>query len=172
VRGEEQVARKGGYRGDDRIPDDQAALLGDLDPLVHVGAGIFAADDVFGGREEPPQPEQHERHRDERRHAGSRRRRAVTQAPPAERRGDRRDDQITYEQAVKVVAANRREGDHQRQRHHQAEHDRPEQPLFRVEPRAPIAIEPGHPENQGAREKADYGEVEKDNEEVEHVLGF
>ena len=47
VRRKEQIARERRHRRDDGIGNDDRAALRDLDPFVHVDAGILAADDVF-----------------------------------------------------------------------------------------------------------------------------
>ncbi len=57
----EEVARERRHRRDDGIAHDDRASLRDLNPFVHVHAGILAADDVFRRREEAPEPKQDER---------------------------------------------------------------------------------------------------------------
>ena len=71
VRRKEQIARERRHRRDVGIADDDPAALRDLDPFVHVRAGILAADDVFRWRKEPPEAEQDERDGDERGQPGA-----------------------------------------------------------------------------------------------------
>ena len=69
------------------IPGDERAALCDLDPLVHVHAGILAADDVFRRWKIEPQPKADERHGRQGRHTQSAYR-SVPEQPPAVPAGD------------------------------------------------------------------------------------
>ena len=55
VLGEEEVTELGRHASHDGIVDDEGASLRELDPFVHVDAGVLAAHHVLGRRlEEPP----------------------------------------------------------------------------------------------------------------------
>ncbi len=83
---EEEVAERRRHGGDDRVLDEQAPALGNLDPFVDIRARVLAAHHVLGWRQVEEQPCEHETQRDERMERGPRR------APPEPEPGHRRDE--------------------------------------------------------------------------------
>ena len=138
----EQWPGKWRHRRNHRIANDNRATLRDLNPLVHVRPGILAANDVFRRRKEPPQPECDDGKRQDGgpchvpRCAAEPESSSRNQPAPAE------DGEVSDQQALKTVAVKYRQAEDDREREREAEHDRPERALLRIECGSPVAIEP------------------------------
>ena len=160
VRWKEEIARERRDRRNDRIRDHDCAALRDLQPLVDVAAGILPADDVFRRRKESPEPEEHERDWNERGETRPRRRGAKSQPAPADDRRCNRHQHVRQQEPLEAVAIDRGQQENHRQRNRGAHHDGPEDALFSLQRRPPLAIHPGQPEQRCPRKPADDDQLE------------
>ena len=167
VRREEQLARGRRHRGDGRVGNDDGAALRDLHALVDVRPRILAADDVFGRGKEPPHAQQDDDRRNQGRPRRSRRRGAQSEAPARRGRRGRRDRGVAHQQPRQAVLPQECQPDHHGHRNREADDDGPEEALLGRQGRPSIPIEPGQPEDRGARQPADDRELDDSAQQVQ-----
>jgi hypothetical protein len=110
---EEEVAVRPRNRRDHGILDDQRTALGDLDPLVHVRAGILPAHDVLRRREEQHHAGRRDEHGHHRPRSGARGRSAIEERAACGDGHEDRDHRVDGEQEAEAVQAGGGERDHE-----------------------------------------------------------
>jgi len=142
-------------RRDGLIDRDERSALSDLNALVHVGAGILTAHDVFRGWKEPPQPQHDEGEGQERGQPDTWCGVAERQPESGARGGQAGNREVADQHTFERVAMDGSQDQDERRRHRDTDDHRPEQPLLRRQRRAPVAIEQRQPKDHGAGQPTD-----------------